>query len=273
MNNLLRYFRISVVLIGLVVILTAGGDAYLLKYQVNVSGDFIRSDELGNVFLVKDNQLTKYNAKGEKVHVYSNLLYGDITYIDTQDPFKILLYFQPFGQIQYLDHTLSLISTTIDLNRYYTGLPSLVCASYQGAFWVYDPIIFEMVRVDQSLEISERSGNLQQVTGYSLDPNYMLERDNFLYLNDPAVGILIFDKYGSYYKTIPVQGLSSFQVFNNKIIYTIDDEISIYDVKLNEMSSTTMPMKDANSISVCLSVDPQLLFMLGKESLFFYQIQ
>lgn len=273
MTNLLRYFRISISLIGLLVIIVAGGDAYLLKKQLDVKGDFIRSDELGNVFLVKGNQLTKYNSAGEKVHVYSNLLYGDITYIDTQDPFKILLYYQPFGQIEYLDHTLSLNSTTIDLNRYYSGLPSLVCASYQGAFWVYDPIVSEMVRIDQYLEISERSGNLQQVTGYSLDPNYMLERDNFLYLNDPSIGILIFDKYGSYYKTIPVQGLSSFQVFDNRIIYHIDNEISIYDVKLNELSSTTVPMNDATSISVCLSVDPQLLFMLGKESLFFYHIQ
>src|SRR5210317_1066783 len=256
MINLVRYFRISMAMIGLLIIFVAGGDAYLLKKKLAVNGDFIRSDELGNVFLVKGNQLTKYNSKGEKVHVYSNLLYGDISFIDTQDPFKILLYYQPFGQIQYLDHTLSLISTTIDLNMHYSGLPSLVCASYQGAFWVYDPIISEMVRVNQYLEISERSGNLKQVTGYNLDPNYMLERDNFLYLNDPYIGILIFDKYGSYYKTIPVKGLSSFQVFDNRIIYFINNEISIYDVKLNELSSTSVPMNDARSISVCLSVEP-----------------
>ena len=261
------------ILIILAISFMAAGDAYLETKVLDIKGDFIRSDELGNVFVVKDNRLIKFNASGEQLHTYSNLSFGDITHLDIHDPFKILLYYQPFGQVEVLDHTLSLTSSAIDLNRLYIGLPTLVCASFQGAFWVYNPINFELIRIDQSLEISERSGNLQQVTGYSIDPNYMSERDNYLYLNDPGTGILIFDKYGSYYKTIPVKGLSSFQVFNNRIIYFIGNEISIYDTRLNELGSTDLPWEDALSVSVCLSLDPQRLYMLGTDKLFFYKIQ
>ena len=253
--------------------LMAAGDGYVETRQISAAGDFIRSDELGNVFLVDDNQLIKHNSSGEVLHTYSNLYSGNISFIDTHDPFKILVYYEAFGQVEFLDQSLSLTSSTISLSMLNMSLATLVCASYQGAFWVYDPGNFELVRVTQGLEIGERSGNLQQVTGFTPNPNYMLERDNYLYLNDPAKGILIFDKYGSYYKTIPVKGLTSFQVFNRKLIYVKEGDISIYDTRMNEVSTTALPRDDAQSVSVCLSLDPQKLYILTKKKLILYNIQ
>jgi hypothetical protein len=269
---MIRLLRYSPLLIILLLILVAGDDSYTLERKISLEADFIRSDELGNVFVVKDNQLTKYNKKGEKTHTYSNLYSGDISFVDTHDPFKILLYYPSFGQIQFLDHTLSLSSSKIDLNQLGYGLSTLACASYQGAFWLYDPTNFELIRIDQSLEVSERSGNLQQVTGFAIDPNYMLERDNALYLNDPNTGILIFDKYGSYYKLIPVKDLVTFQVFDRKIIYTQEEKIHIYNTKLNELSSAPLPRSGNKSVTVCLSTDPQMIYVLGNSALHYYKI-
>ena len=257
----------------LTLLLTAGNEGYEQVREIKVKGDFIRSDELGNVFLVDDNQLIKYNNEGKKLHSYTNLYSGDITFVDTHDPFKILVYYRSFGQVEFLDRTLSLASSSIDLNNLGLSLATLVCASYQGAFWVYDPSNFELVRISAGLKLSERTGNLVQVTGISPEPNYMLERDNFLYLNDPGKGIMMFDKYGTYYKTIPVKGLNSFQVFNNRIIYTEGDNIFIYDIQLNELSSTSLPAGERKSVSLCLSLDPQMLFVLQKEKLVYYNIK
>lgn len=271
MKLLLKHILI-LALIMLVTAFTGPDNTYKLTHSLRLDADFIRSDELGNVFVVKDNKLTKYGRDGKKLHAYTNMYAGDISFVDTQDPFKILVFYQAFSQIDFLDRTLSLSSSSIDLNQINMGLVTLACASYQGAFWVYDPINFELNRIDQSLKISEQSGNLQQVTGYTLQPNYMLERDNSLYLNDPNIGILIFDKYGSYYKTIPILGLTSFQVFDRKIIYVQDNEISIYDTKLNEVNTTSTPEDDARSISVCLSTKPQMLYLLDDAELHFYQM-
>jgi hypothetical protein len=132
---------------------------------------------------------------------------------------------------------------------------------------------FEIVRVTSGLEIKERTGNLQQVTGNTPDPNYLLERDNYLYLNDPASGIMMFDKYGTYYKTIPVKDLTSFQVFDNKLIYITGNDINIYDVRLNEVKTTALPVEEFKSISVCMSLDPQMLYVLMEKQLVFYTIK
>ena len=265
--------NIKFVFILLAFTFIAAGDGYLETTSINIEGDFIRSDELGNVFLVKENQVSKYNASGKLLHTYSNLYSGEITSIDTHDPFKILVYYRAFGQLEWLDQSLSLASSSIDLNTLNLSMASLVCSSYQGAFWVYDPTNFELLRISAGLTLKEQSGNLQQVTGYSLDPNYLLERDNYVYLNDPAIGILIFDKYGSYFKTIAVLGLASFQVFDRKIIYTVGNDIFIYDTRLNELSTAGLPPQKAKSVSACLSLDPQRLYMLSDRKLFFYEIR
>jgi hypothetical protein len=253
--------------------LTSADEGYQQVMEIKAKGDFLRSDELGNVFLIDDNQLIKFNSAGTKLHTYTNLYSGDITFLDTHDPFKLLVYYRSFGQVEFLDHTLSLASSTIDLSMLGLSLATLVCASYQGAFWVYDPMNFELVRITAGLEVSERTGNLVQATGLSPEPNYMLERDNYLYLNDPATGIMMFDKYGTFYKTIPVLGLHTFQVFNNRIIYTEDDAVFIYDIHLNELSSTSLPEGKKKSVSLCLSLDPQMLFVLQEEKLVYYNIK
>ncbi|HSG68226.1 MAG TPA: hypothetical protein VK994_05925 [Bacteroidales bacterium] len=273
MMNIRKNIRLAMGLGFMSILLLAAGDAYVKTKEVPMKADFIRSDELGNVFVVKDKQLTKYNKSGDRLHSYTNLYAGSISFVDTHDPFKLLLFYQAFGQVEFLDHTLSLTSSRIDLNEISLGLSTLACASYQGAFWVYDPTNFELVRVTQSLEIAERSGNLQQATGIALDPNYMIERDNYLYLNDPHTGILIFDKYGTYYRTIPVKGLSYFQVFNKRVIYTADGQIFIYDTQRNEYSSTSLPEAGAASVSACLSLEPQMLYVFKEGKLMFYEIR
>ena len=272
MNHLTKKTITGLLMLFVIFVFTAADGSYTLVKEVATEGDYLSSDELGNVFVVHEKQLTKYDKTGKKLHTYTNLYAGDISFVDTHDPFKILLFYQAFGQIEFLDHTLSLTSSRIDLNELSLGLATLACTSYQGAFWVYDPTNFELIRVKQSLEIAERSGNLQQATGIALNPNFMLERDNYLYLNDPATGILIFDKYGTYFKTIPVRGLGSFQIFNNRIIYVADGIVNIYNTLLNEESRTLLPSTEARSVSVCLSLAPQMVYVLEKGKLLFYKI-
>ncbi len=91
MNILLKNIRI--IMIMLAVLFIAAGDGYVETGHIKVQGDFIRSDELGNVFLVKDNQLIKYSSSGVVLHTYSNLYSGEISFVDTHDPFKILVYY------------------------------------------------------------------------------------------------------------------------------------------------------------------------------------
>jgi hypothetical protein len=57
-----------------------------------------------------------------------------------------------------------------------------------------------------------------------------VEYNNKVYLNDPINGVLVFDVYGTYLKTIPIYHLNTFQVKENYMLYVNKEgNIETYD--------------------------------------------
>ena len=72
---------------------------------------------------------------------------GGVTFFDTLNPFKILVFSRPFQKIYYLDHRLSPLSEAISLTDLGLGEVICVCASKYGGFWVYDRWRESLVRL------------------------------------------------------------------------------------------------------------------------------
>ena len=60
---------------------------------------------------------------------------------------------------------------------------------------------------------------------------FMVEQDSWLYLCDPENGVLVFDLFGGYARTLPVIGASEIQVRDGSIIYVKDGALHVYDPK------------------------------------------
>ncbi len=78
----------------------------------------------------------------------------------------------------------------------------------------------------------------------SLQPNFLLEYDNKVYLNNPSSGILIFDIYGTYYKTISVKKARCFQPIGDWVYFISDKKVKAYNVKTTEEKQFEMPLTD-----------------------------
>jgi hypothetical protein len=243
------------------------------SYIKSIPGEFniISSDELGNLYTVKGNQINKYDINGKFLSNYSNYYAGDITFLDTNDPFKILLFYKEFSQIEILDNTLSPVNK-IDLSELGFDLISLVCASYQDGFIMFNPPFSELIRISQFLEITNRTGNLFKATGIEVNPNFMLEKDNILYLNNPEYGIMVFDKYGTFNRTIAVKNLAGFQVFDRKLIVNTPTEIIIIDPKTLEENIIELPEEEVLQARLSLSMQEKRLFILREESVKIYSM-
>jgi hypothetical protein len=70
-----------------------------------------------------------------------------------------------------------------------------------------------------------RGNDLSLSIGQSLHPNFLLEREQTVFVNDPTVGVLVFDIFGQYRKTIPLLGLTEFQVMGDQLIYVKDGQL------------------------------------------------
>ena len=262
----------TILLLLAVLVLTAVSmpDGLKKTRMIGIQAQKITCDPLGNIYLIKDHELFKYDNEGNLLFTFNNYLAGNIHSVDPSDPFKLLVYFKDFSQIDILDNTLSHNADPILLQAYDLDQATLICRSYNNGIWVYDSQTFELLRIDEQMQVSDRTGNISQLTGTDIDPNYLLEADNMVYLNDPQSGIIVFDKYGTYFRTYPFTGLNSFQVFDGKIMYTANDALKIYDMQKMLDSSIEQPVKEATDIKMITEPSPMRLIVLDKTHFYIF---
>ena len=191
--------------------------------------DFFNTDNLGNIYLVRDAELVKYNADGKKMGRYSNLKLGSISSVDAMNPLKILLYYHDYQQVVFLDNQLSPNGKAVPLEAVGLEQASIVCASVNNGFWVYDKRNNELIRFDETARRITSTGNLKQVLSDQVAPVSMREYNSYLYLNCPGTGIYVFDVFGAFARMIPLKNISRFQPEGDIVFYYRNGSICSYD--------------------------------------------
>ena len=212
-------------------------------FEIPGETDQIYTDNLGNLYLVKDFNLFKYNSTGNLLFNYSDNFLGEISSIAIGEGLKVMVYYGENAQLTVLDNTLSKISATVNLNFNNLGTATLATTSVQNSFWFFDPFQGALVRTTNTMTVIFNSGNLNQMLNYRINPNYMVEFSNNLYLNDPEIGILVFDIFGTYLKTIPIMGLKKFQVAEKGLYFYRDNHLFYYDFRDFKQAEIPLPVK------------------------------
>jgi len=203
------------------------------------------TDNFANVYFVENDKFTKYDSKLTFVKEFSNKNFGAITSADVTNPLRILLYYKEFGRIVFLDNTLSQNGEPLALEKLGYPLAILAASSYDNGLWIYDQPTFELIRFNNNLEVSNRTGNLSQILGIQLQPNFLLEKDNRVFVNNPLTGILVFDVFGTYVKTVPVINLKTFQVMDDEIVYFSEGTLHAWNLKTSEITVYEEPVSDS----------------------------
>ncbi|OFY84420.1 MAG: hypothetical protein A3K10_04215 [Bacteroidetes bacterium RIFCSPLOWO2_12_FULL_31_6] len=165
---------------------------------------------------------------------------------------KIVVFFRDFSKIVVLDNTLTQQGGVLDLNEVSLEETSLVCTSYNNGIWYYNPLKFQLTRLEHATKNVNSSANISNILNKNIQPNFLVEFNNKLYLNDPINGILVFDIYGTYLKTIPIFGLTTFQVKEKYLLYVNQDgQIETYDFFTLE-KSIYKPLQHSNIKTVRL---------------------
>ena len=236
-----------------------GGEAFsqskfsLIK-TIDIESDFFTSDNQGNVYVVKGNELSKYDKTGKALYKYSDKSFGNISYVDASNMLRVLIFYKDFLQVVLLDNTLSITGDPISLETIGFQQTQLVCSSHNNGIWIYDQQNFEMLRFDQTVTKTQQTGNLTAVLNVELQPNFLLEYDNKVYLNNPGSGILIFDVYGTYFKTIPVKNAAAFQPIGDWVYYMEGGKAKAYNVKTTEEKEFNMPPSKFDNFRLELGV-------------------
>jgi hypothetical protein len=229
---------------------------YSLKSLIPVQPDFFTTDNQGNIYVAIDQELFKYNKDGKQLYKYSNNKYGKISFVDASNMMRLVVFYREFSQAFFLDNTLSLIGEPVSFDKLGMQQVNLVCNSFNSGIWIFDQQNTALVQFNPDYQIQQQTANLSALLNTELQPTALLEYDNKLYLNNPKDGIMIFDIYGTYYKTIPAKNISSFQPQRDQIFYLQGNEIKSYNLKTTEESIFEIP-----------AVNPTA-FRLGIETLY-----
>ncbi|OFY82632.1 MAG: hypothetical protein A3F72_11970 [Bacteroidetes bacterium RIFCSPLOWO2_12_FULL_35_15] len=239
---------------------------FKLITKIESDTNLFTSDNQGNIYLIKENELAKFDKTGKQLYKFSNKNFGNIDFVDASNMFKILVFYKNFSQVLFLDNTLSSTGDPVSIDKIGFEQAQLVCTSHNNGMWIYDQQNFELVRIDQNLEKTQQTGNLNVLLNINLQPVNLLEYDNKVYLNNPSTGILIFDIYGTYYKTIPIKNMEQFQVISDWIYFISERKAKAYNIKTTEEKEFEMPLTEFQNFRLEMGI----LMIQDKNSISIY---
>lgn len=235
--------------------------------SIELKGTTVTSDKFGCAYVVSGgSQLIKVCNDSSNKRTYSLLRYGPITSVDATNPFKILVFYKDFSTVVLLDNTLS-EQGRVNLQNLGILQPSAMCLSMDNNIWVYDEQEYKLKKINDSGQMLNESEDFTIMFPEPSKPNFMVQKDNLLLVNDPQNGIRVFDIYGAYSKTIPLKGLSKFQFVKNQIIYFKDGKLYSFHTLTFETKQIALP--DGLNIQD-VNVQSGLLLVLGDSQLNIY---
>ncbi len=245
------------------------GTTYNLVCKIPFEGGSFTTDNLQNIYLFHGNSLRKYSSQGKLLCTHSDKSYGTITSVDVNDPMKILVFYKDFPEVVLLDNTLSINGNPFSPADAGFPLATLACTSHENGVWLYDAQNFQLIRLDLNLNVAQKTGNIAQVLEIQLNPDFLMEYNNYVYLNDSAQGILIFDSFGTYYKTIPITGLKTFQVRGDDLFYVLNNKVHIFHLKTIMEDESVAPDKAATEVRI----EKNLLYEKYNDTLRVFEIK
>ncbi|MEO6813153.1 MAG: hypothetical protein ABI172_04440 [Ginsengibacter sp.] len=243
---------------------------FLKKIEYPISSFAV--DNLGELYLINtDNQLKKYDAKGDSIGVFNQVTkYGKLTYVEAQNPWKAILFYQNFSTIVLLDKYLNVLGN-INLRSKNIFRVRAVTTSYDNNIWLFDEQDNKLKKIDDSGNLLSESVDFRLIFDSVPSPQKIIDYDGFIYLYDPLKGLYLFDYYGSFKIKLTFLNWTYFSVIG-KSVYGFDEQnLYKYTPPLPDVVKYKLPVGMQNSNSIKLS--NYKIYILKDQQLQIYSLQ
>jgi hypothetical protein len=240
-----------------------------IEQELNYKAEYFTVDQLGYLYLVNGAELKKIDLKTKKEKSFSNTLSGNIHSIDASDPFQTLLFYKDFNMIEWIDKDLGPIASAISIDKLGFYQVAAVCQSVNGGFWLFDQSLYQIVFIDKNLKIANRSTQFSEMIDQNtaLNQVLMLEKNDYIYLGINGNSILLFDSYGTYIKTYPINYSRDFQVINGTIVFYNNQKLKFYSTENYSEKEMLLPKQKIRQVKL----ENKRIFMLTNEKILIYQ--
>ncbi len=252
-------------------IFSLSGQIRLIKSYEISNTEVASVDYIGNYYIQNNNELWMFNRADTLFRKFSIINLSDVTNIDASNALKIQVYYKELGKILYIDNNISDFSNAISLNEMDLAQSTLVCASYDNGFWSYLPGTMSLYRYDQYLKRAVAIESISRFSNLSLlEPTFMKEYSNSLYLFFPEYGLIVFDVFGAYVQTLPIARLQYPDIQSGELIHFRND--TLFFQSLPDISKTsTMALPHHDQLK-SVRYSSGKVYMLTQKKLFIYKL-
>jgi hypothetical protein len=228
-------------------------------------------DGVGNLYLLTSgNQLKKFSSQGDSVAVFNDVRrFGNVSYIDVSNPLRPLVYYKNFSTVVLLDRLLT-VRTTLNLRKVQIFRVNAITTSYDNNLWIFDEQDFKLKKITEEGRVLLESIDPRLSADKTPSPLFIADTENFIYLYDPIIGLIVFDQYTAYKNTIPLTGWNALSVSNNRIFGLKGNTIIMYDPEKKDTRSFTLPSGFSNASAIRAAGNK--VYVLDKEGVRTYLI-
>jgi len=244
------------------------------QFIKTIKGDFtyFNVDNLDNLyFITKNNQLKKLNANSDSVAVFNDIKkYGNPDYVDVTNPLKSLLYYKNYSTVVVLDRLLT-VRDNINLRKQNIFYVNNVTLSYDNNIWIFDEEDFRLKKIDAQGNLLQSSIDWRMLFDSVPAPVKMIDRDNYIYLYDPAKGFYIFDYYGAFKNRLYFLNWTNVEV-NGNTVYGFGEKVFYsYQLKSLQLKEYNLPLFFGKFISI--KAMNGKVYLLNEKGIDIYQIK
>ena len=172
------------------------------------------------------------------------------------------------NNVVFLDKTLSPTSEEISLNDFELPLIEAIAMSRDNNFWLYDTDAQELKKFNTKFNQIITSGNLLNIVNETWFPFLLKEKGEKVYLADSTRGIMEFDFFGGYLRTLPFLVKNNFNIVEDNLLWIENDSLIIQDMLLPNKKKIALPIKNI----IDFDYSNQHILLLTKEKLHIYQL-
>ena len=246
-------------------------NSFNLIASIKVEAKEIQTDRIGNLYIIsKTNQLYKYSPIGKLLSTLNFNYAGNITSIDVSNPLEIYVFYKELNTIVFLDNNLA-FRGDINLSNFNIGQASSIARSYDNGVWIFDVVDLQVKKITKEGLNSLQSANVRQFSNAnSVMPTFIYDNNDRLYVNDSAIGIMVFDVFANYIKTLPIKGILDFKIIGEDLYFYKNRDL--YDYNLKGLLQKSIQLPESLSAFDC-SIEKDRLFVAKENSVDIYEIK
>ncbi|MEO6489044.1 MAG: hypothetical protein ABIO04_03810 [Ferruginibacter sp.] len=213
-------------------------------FETMIPGNFVymNVDMLDNLYLITaGNQLKKIDNNGDSVAVFNDVKkFGNPSYIDVNNPLKILVYYKSYSSVVVLDRLLTQ-RNTINFRRQNIFSVKAIATSYDNNIWIFDEQDLKLKKISEDGSVLLESTDMRQLVNPVPSPQMILDAGDLVYLYDEKMGFYIFDHYGALKNNLPFLNWTDIAISGNKIAGFNENKLYTYELRSLNLKTYTLP--------------------------------